>query len=39
MPVAVAMPASAPSIAAKRASNMETVGLVKREYTGPASRP
>jgi hypothetical protein len=32
MPVAVARQASAPSMAASRASSMATVGLPKREY-------
>jgi hypothetical protein len=32
MPVAVARPTGAPSSSAMRASNIETVGLPKREY-------
>ena len=37
MPVAVATHASAPSSAASRDWNIETVGFVKREYMLPGS--
>ncbi len=39
IPEAVATQASAPSSAARRSCNIDTVGLVKREYTIPASPP
>ncbi len=37
MPEAVAMQASPPSSAARRSWNIDTVGLVKREYVKPSS--
>ena len=39
MPVAVARPTGAPSSAAIRSSNIETVGLPKREYWKPPTSP